>query len=224
MGLFGRIRTLISANLNDALDRAEDPESMLKQWMRDLEGDIDKAKIERAKILADAGQSEKALAAKAEEVERWTRRAELAIDGGDDDLARRALERKLRHAEEVKTLQGQLEQTHAAAEEIRGSIQAMADKLAEVDGRYKALKAKEQAVVTERAERRATAALDAPGTAMDRLDRLDRKLAELGAVGQVEAELHSEAELEKQFQVRETKAALDAELAALKARVQRERT
>ncbi|MCX7934609.1 MAG: PspA/IM30 family protein, partial [Planctomycetota bacterium] len=100
MGIFGRIVDVISANLNDLVDRAENPEKMLKQIIREIEESIDKCKQEMAKVLAEARHLDKEVDAKVKEVEEWQKRAELAVDQSNDDLARKAIERKLTHAKE----------------------------------------------------------------------------------------------------------------------------
>ena len=93
MSLMERVSALIRANLNDLIDKAEDPEKMLKQVILDMENQMMQVKTQVAVAIAD----EHLLAKKQKEndakIALWMRKAELAVDKGDDELARVALER-----------------------------------------------------------------------------------------------------------------------------------
>src|SRR6185437_16642021 len=93
MGLLERVSTLIRANLNDMIDRAEDPEKMIKQVMMDMENQYLQVKTQVAVSIADQHMLEKKLRENEDLGKDWMRKAEVAVDKGQDDLARAALDR-----------------------------------------------------------------------------------------------------------------------------------
>src|SRR5437868_5402445 len=93
MALLDRVATLVKANLNDLVDRAEHPEKMLKQVMLDIENQFIQVKTQVAIALADLHILERKKKDNAEKHAEWMRKAELAVDKKDDELARAALER-----------------------------------------------------------------------------------------------------------------------------------
>src|ERR1043166_4221026 len=94
MGLLDRVSTLIRANLNDLVDRAEDPSKMIKQVILDMENQLLQVKTQVAISIADQHMLEKKEKEHVEKSGEWLRKAELAVDRGQDDLARAALERQ----------------------------------------------------------------------------------------------------------------------------------
>src|SRR4029077_5255796 len=97
MGLFQRFGDIISANLNDMVDRFEEPEKMLKQAVREMEAAISDAKRETARAMASEKLAAKELAESERQGREWGQRAEQAVRAGDDAMARKALTRKQEH-------------------------------------------------------------------------------------------------------------------------------
>ena len=95
MALLERVSTLIRANLNDLIDKAEDPEKMIKQVILDMQNQLMQVKTQVAIALADQHVLEKKQKATTEKEAEWIRKAELAVDKNQDDLARAALERSM---------------------------------------------------------------------------------------------------------------------------------
>src|SRR4029077_13948710 len=93
MGLLERVGTLIRANLNDMIDRAEDPEKMIKQVILDMENQYLQVKTQVAVSIADQHMLEKKLRENEDTGNDWMRKAERAVDKNEDDLARAALDR-----------------------------------------------------------------------------------------------------------------------------------
>ena len=131
MALLERVSTLIRANLNDLIDKAEDPEKMIKQVILDMENQLIQVKTQVAVALADRHLMEK----KRKEIEgkaaEWMEKAELAVDKEEDDLARAALERSLEHRKMAENLKTQETEQTAQAEVLKSSLKTLADKLAE---------------------------------------------------------------------------------------------
>ena len=94
MGLLERVSTLVRANLNDLIDKAENPSKMIKQVILDMENQLLQVKTQVAISIADQHMLEKKEKEHDEKAAEWLRKAELAVDRGQDDLARAALERQ----------------------------------------------------------------------------------------------------------------------------------
>src|SRR5262249_34241350 len=95
MALLERVSTLIRANLNDLIDKAEDPEKMLKQVIQDMETQLMQVKTQVAIAIADQHVLEKKTQDNQDSHAQWIRRAEMAVDKKDDGLARSAIERAM---------------------------------------------------------------------------------------------------------------------------------
>lgn len=219
MGIVSRMRDLLSANINDALDKAENPEKMLRQIIRETEESIDECKSETAKILAETKRLEKAVDAKAKEVDTWQSRAESAVDTGNDEMARQSLERKNTHKAELITLTGQLDDTREAVEQMKQSTSLLQSRLAETRGRFTAITARASAAKTSKKIQEKVAALTSPGKGLDKLDKLERRIEDMEAVASVMSSTNAaHDELSRHFESKEADLAIDSELAALKAK------
>src|SRR5215470_13736543 len=97
MGLFRRVNDILTANLNDLVDRFEDPETMLRQAIREMEASLAEAQAGAARAIAHERLVGKEADDHEQEVARWQGRAERAVRDGDDAVARRALARKHEH-------------------------------------------------------------------------------------------------------------------------------
>src|ERR1051326_4680830 len=95
MALLERVSTLLRANLNDLIDKAEDPEKMIKQVILDMENQMMQVKTQVAIAVADQHLLDKKRTENREKASEWMRKAELAVDKKQDDLARAALERAM---------------------------------------------------------------------------------------------------------------------------------
>src|SRR5262245_25147066 len=139
MSLLERVTTLVRANLNDLVDRAEDPEKLLKQIILDMENQLLQVKTQVAVAIADQHVLERKRREYAERIEEWTRRAELAVDKGQDDLARSALERSLGYRRMVESSAHQVEDQTAQVEHLKAALRKLEHKLAEARARSELL-------------------------------------------------------------------------------------
>lgn len=130
MGIFSRVADIISSNINAMLDKAEDPEKLIRLMIREMEDTLIEIKASCAGAMAQS----KKIAREIEDVRagesRWADRAQLAVDKGRDDLAREALAEKRRYTQRVEALEQ--EQTHCQAlvEQYQADIIQLEDKLA----------------------------------------------------------------------------------------------
>ncbi|MGS2780473.1 PspA/IM30 family protein [Robertmurraya sp. GLU-23] len=107
MGIFKRIKDIATADFNDALDKLEDPISMLKQYLRELEGEIGKAQKALAQQLYIEKKFEAVIESTIDRVQKRARQAELAVERGEDQIARLAIEDKLQQEKKLRVYEGQ---------------------------------------------------------------------------------------------------------------------
>jgi phage shock protein A len=131
MSLLDRVSTLLRANLNDLVEKAEDPERMLKQIVLDMENQLLQVKTQVAIAIADQHLLEKKRAEQEKEAADWRRKAELAVTKNQDDLARAALERSLSHGQLVEGFTAQAEDQKHEADNLRQALRKLEQKLSE---------------------------------------------------------------------------------------------
>jgi phage shock protein A len=131
MGLLERVSTLIRANLNDMIDRAEDPEKMIKQVILDMENQYLQVKTQVAVSIADQHMLEKKLKENEDTGKDWMRKAELAVDKGEDDLARGALDRFHTALRLAQGFREQVDDQKAQVDTLKSALQKLEQKLDE---------------------------------------------------------------------------------------------
>src|SRR5690349_16517680 len=123
MGLLERVSTLIRANINDLVDRAEDPEKMIKQVILDMENQYLQVKTQVAVSIADQHMLEKKLRENEDTAKDWMRKAEVAVDKGEDDLARAALDRFHTSQRLAQSYKEQVDDQRAQVEALKSALQ-----------------------------------------------------------------------------------------------------
>ena len=187
MGLLERVGTLIRANLNDAIDRAEDPEKMIKQVILDMENQYLQVKTQVAVSIADQHMLEKKFKENDDAGKEWMRKAERAVDKSEDDLARAALDRYQTSQRLAESYREQVEDQKAQVESLKGALQKLEQKLEEAKSKRDVLLARHRrSVALGKAARAGTAIGDhAKSATFDRLkDRVHH--SESVAVAEVE--------------------------------------
>jgi phage shock protein A len=190
MGLFQRFNDIISANLNDMVDRFEDPEKMLKQAVREMETAIIEARRETARAMASEKLAGKELAESERQSHDWVKRAEQAVRAGDDAMARKALGRKQEHDKVSAALRDQAAATTEASQSLRRQLEAMQSKLAEATRRLGTLVARQKAAAVRAKIQAGVGEVEMNSDAFDKFERLRKK------VDRVEAETEALRELE----------------------------
>src|ERR1051326_4231231 len=122
MALLERVATLVRANLNDLIDKAEDPEKMIKQVILDMQNQLLQVKTQVAISIADQHVLERKLKDNEDNEKQWLRRAELAVDKKDDALARAAVERAMSHKSMSASFQQQVDDQKAQVETLKPAI------------------------------------------------------------------------------------------------------
>ena len=131
MGLLERVSTLIRANINDLVDRAEDPEKLIKQVILDMENQYLQVKTQVAVSIADEHMLEKKLRENEDNARDWMRKAEIAVDKLEDDLARAALDRFQTSQRLAQSYREQVDDQTAQVETLKGALMKLEQKLEE---------------------------------------------------------------------------------------------
>jgi phage shock protein A len=131
MSLLDRVSTLLRANLNDLVEKSEDPEKLLKQVVLDMENQLLQVKTQVAVAIADQHLLDKKRTDHEQQSAEWRRKAELAVSKGQDDMARAALERALSHDELVKGFTEQADDQKHEADNLRQALRKLEQKLSE---------------------------------------------------------------------------------------------
>ena len=139
MALLERVSTLLRANLNDLIDRAEDPEKMLRQLVLDMENQLLQVKTQVAIAIADQHLLEKKKTEHDTATQSWRAKAQLAVSKGQDDLARAALDRSLSHVQLAEGFAQQIDDQRTEADLLRTTFSKLQTKLTETRSRCELL-------------------------------------------------------------------------------------
>src|SRR5437870_11244048 len=142
MALLERVATLVRANLNDLVDKAEDPEKMLKQVILDMENQLLQVKTQVAIAIADQHLLEKRRKENEEKSAEWMRKAELAVDKKQDDLARAAIERGMGYKNLARDFGEEIEHQKTQVDNLRSAMRKLEQKLTEAQAKSELLIAK----------------------------------------------------------------------------------
>jgi phage shock protein A len=139
MALLERVATLIRANLNELVERAENPEKMIKQVILDMQNQFMQVKTQVAIALADLHVLEKKQQENNAREEEWMRKAQLAVSKGDDRLARAGLDRAISYKQFAANFVEQIEDQKSQVEVLKDALNALDRKICEAEGRAEAL-------------------------------------------------------------------------------------
>jgi phage shock protein A len=202
MALLERVSTLLRANLNDLIEKAEDPERLLKQIVLDMENQLLQVKTQVAIAIADQHLLDKKRAEHVEQAADWRRKAELAVQKGHDDLARAALERALSHDQLVAGFSEQAEDQKSEADNLRQALRKLDQKLNETRARCEMLVAEHRRA---RVVGRATKMRQAVGNDQEHaLGRLKSRVRIETAESAAASEVLAPDSLEDRFQALES--------------------
>lgn len=216
MSLLDRVSTLLRANLNDLVEKAEDPEKLLKQIVLDMENQLLQLKTQVAIAVADEHLLEKKRREHESQSANWRANAELAVEKGNDDLARAALERALSHEQLMQGFASQAEDQKHEADSLRQALRKLEQKLSEARAQSEMLIAEHRrARVVGRATKVRQVAGEGREQAMERLKgRVHVSTAENAA----RAEVMVAESLEDKFKALESHDKVELLLAEIKQR------
>jgi phage shock protein A len=216
MALLERVGTLLRANLNDLVDRAEDPEKMVRQVILDMENQLMQVKTQVAISIADLHLLERRAAENTQKQLEWMRKAELAVAKQDDDLARAAIDRSLENRKLAEGFEEQLADQKVQVENLKSALRNLEGKLAEARGKSEMLMARHRR--TRAADKAADSSLGLnANTASSAWDRMGQKVNRAEAISQARTQLLGD-NVEDRFAVLEKQDEIERLLADIKAK------
>jgi phage shock protein A len=216
MTLLDRVSTLLRANLNDLVEKAEDPERMLKQVVLDMENQLLQVKTQVAIAIADHHLLEKKHKEHFDQAAEWRRKAELAVKKGNDDMARAALERSLSQDELAAGFALQAEDQKHEADGLRDALRKLDQKLNETRAHCEMLVAEHRRA---KVVGRAAKARHAVGTEQEStLNRMKSKVHVKSAETAAANEVLTPESLEDKFRALENTDRVEALLNEIKGR------
>ena len=224
MGIMDRVATVIKSNLNHMINKAEDPEKMLDQILIQMRQQLMEAKREVAVAIADEKRLAAQLEAELEQVREWERRATMAVQKGEDDLAREALRRKTEHEQIAIGYKKQWDAQQASTENLKNSLRALSQKIEEAGRKKNLLVARQKRAEAQKHIHEVMTGLT-DTSAFESFDRMTAKVeqieAQAGAAVELSQELSGDT-MEQKFRALESSTDVEQELHALKAKVQKE--
>jgi phage shock protein A len=215
MGIFNRITDVIKANINDMLDKAEDPEKMLKQMVIEMEESVNQTALAVAQAIANEKSLERKIDKARKDAIDWEQKAMQALTAGREDLAKAALEKKSLNNRNVADLEPIYIQAKGTANKMREQLTQLKSKLDEARTRQSTLIARSKAA---KAQKQLTQAMAGMGSdAFSKFDKYEQKVELLEAEAEAFGELGGQDKrLEDEFKQLETGSAVDMDLLELK--------
>ena len=151
MSILTRIATLISANINAMIDAAEDPEKMVEEYLRQMRAELSEARAATAMAMADETRLRSQYERHKSEADEWQRKAEIAVQRDDDELAREALLRRANAQKLVDSYYAQWDSQHDQVQELREALAKLEAKIAEAESKRDLIIAKNRRAATQEA-------------------------------------------------------------------------
>jgi len=221
MRLFQRIGDIIAANLNDLVDRYEDPEVMLKQAIREMDTMIESATAGAARAIAGERLLSKDLSDHEQKTAQWRARAEEGVSRGDDDLARQAIARAHEHEAMAQALREQRTSAEQTAQALRRQVAALKAKAAEARRKLASLADRRQTAGISRVQHTTVGAYSSRTNGFARFERMHHQIEQAEAEAEALTELYESADvsIDAEIESREQARRVEAELAAIKQRI-----
>jgi phage shock protein A len=216
MGVFSRFTDIINSNINSLLDKAEDPEKMVRLIIQEMEDTLVEVRSTSAKTLADKKEITRHAFRFQSDAQQWQQKAELALNKGRDDLARAALIEKSKCTESSVALLDELTYVDGHIAKLQEEISQLQDKLVDAKSRKKTIMMREK-TVSSRLKVRQKIDSDSVNDALSRFDSYERKIDDLE--GQVDSYDMDNKSLADEISDLEVDQGIDDELAKLKAKL-----
>lgn len=222
MGILSRFRDIMASNVNALLDKAEDPEKMIDQYLRDLEADYAEVKAETASVMADAKSAQRKVDSCNEEIKKMEQYAVKAVQAGNDDDARKFLAKKAELTENLTTYQKNLDIASANAEKMKNLHNKLEEDISAMKAKRDSLKAKAKVAEAQKKINELGANADKAGSTMAAFarmeEKIDRMTDEADSVVELDAGADDVDSLAAKYDTpASTAPSVDDDLAALKA-------
>ena len=217
MGIFQRLGDLLKSNINDLIDKAEDPEKMVKQIIIDMQQELNKSTQALGKAVSSERIAKKQYDDAARTASEWENRAKTALAAGDEELAKKALANKVKADKDAAAYKEMYDTISQQTETIRTQVEVLKSKLEEAKSRQAMLIARSQMAETQKNLAKSTGGFDS-SSASEKFDRMEEKIMQKEAEAQAFAEIAGQNnETVDEFEKLEKETQVDSELARLKA-------
>jgi len=213
MGLFERIMRVIRSQINSLVSKAEDPEKILEQAVMDMQTDLIQVRQAVAQAIATQKRTERQYEQAKSTADEWYKRAQLALQKGDEHLAKEALTRRQSYQQTANSLKGQIDSQQEIVAQLKNNMRGLESKIAEAKTKKDLYIARARSAQASEKLSEMLGSLNT-SSAMSAFERMEEKVMELEARSEAIASLGSD-DLEKQFSALESNN-IDNELAAMK--------
>ncbi len=177
MSLLERVTTLVRANINDLLDRAEDPEKMIKQYILDMQNQLIQVKTQVAAAIADEQKLYQRYLQNQDLADEWQKKAELAVTKGEDELAKQALQRRNSYQSTADGFKAQYEEQKQQVEILKSALEKLEAKIDEAERKKDLLIARSRRAEAEQKIHETMAGIGKAG-ALEGFERMEEKVEE----------------------------------------------
>ena len=216
MSIFSRMTDIVNSNLNALLDKAEDPEKMVRLIIQEMEETLVEVRSTSARAIADRKDLERRVQWQQDEADEWQRKAEVAVSKGRDDLAKGALVEAKKSTEQAESLHGELDVLNSTLAKLGDDISALQEKIKDAKARQNAIIMRGKAAHSRLDVRRTLSDHNIDG-AISRFEQYERKMDDLE--GQIESYDLGQKSLADEISELEGDESVDAMLEDLKARM-----
>ena len=216
MSLLKRVWRVIQVNVNSLINESEDPEKVLEEAVMDMQDKLVQMRQAVAGAIATQKRLERQMTQNQLKAQEWYRRAQLALDKGNEELAREALQRRQPYQQYVQTLQIQIEQQNNIIVKLKQDLRSLETKISQAKAKKDMYIARARSAIASQKIQELTGKVSASGYS-NAFERMEAKVIELEARSEAIANLETD-ELEQQFAALEDGNNVDAELAKMKAK------
>ncbi|AFZ49421.1 PspA/IM30 family protein [Dactylococcopsis salina] len=214
MGFLQRLWRIIKANINSVLQKTEDPEKILEQAVSDMQEDLVKLRQAVAQAIASQKRTERQANQAKNTAEEWKKRAQLALEKGNEELAREALTRRQNYQQTADSLGEQLEQQNQVIDKLKADMRKLESKISEAKNKKDMYIARARSA---EATQRVSEFMQGvnTGSSLSAFEQMEEKVTEMEASAEATAEMRQD-DIEQQFASLEQGGSVDAELNQMK--------
>lgn len=222
LAIFSRLSDLLKANINDLIDKAENPEKMVKQIIIDMEEQVRSATQALGQAMASEKQAKNQLDSALQLSQEWERKAKVALKANNQELAKKALENKVEIDKNLQGFQASYENVSTQVSQLKDRVSVLRSKLEEARTKQNMLIARSKMADAQKGIATALSGMDS-SSAFSKLEKMQRKVESKEAEAQAFSEIAGDTVYKKdEFSDLETTIAVDTELERLKAEIEKE--